>query len=427
MNEPEIKASPRKRRPWKIVGIIGAALAGILIVFYTCLFILGARRWGVMEKKTRELLVECRARNTARPVLRAQGVPGSAWEEYNLALESMISLKGSETPIVEYVIRGPKADRAAVKKILEEHLGALDHLRKGAARLDGIYPMAWEDAYAAKLPGLVSCQRLANLAVIRARFLAEEGKPREAAELILDTAQFARDVGFNQCLISEMISIAIYGVAFEDLRDLILSGKLSHDDLVEVERELEILDRSFIKTGHSLMNEAMGAGFGFLKTASSNDGELLLGLDTPSMILWFFVPKRLAYADAFESGLEILRRCADTDDRPWAETDKVGKEINAQAEQLRNPLSRIMIPGLASTSRAERERRAHLRLLRAAAHFRATGEIQELEDPLGTKLRTSKSGDHLKIWSVGRNGSDEGGSGTWKPTAEKDIVLEVDR
>ena len=56
-------------------------------------------------------------------------------------------------------------------------------------------PFRWEDGASMKLPGLLNCQRLANLAVVRARFLAEEGKAREAADLLLDVCQFARDIG----------------------------------------------------------------------------------------------------------------------------------------------------------------------------------------------------------------------------------------
>jgi hypothetical protein len=65
-----------------------------------------------------------------------------------------------------------------------------------------------------------------------------------------------------------------------------------------------------------------------------------------------------------------------------------------------------------------------------AAHYRATGEVLELEDPLGAKMRTVKTGGTLQIWSVGSNGVDDGGAGTFKPQAGKaqsDIVLEVER
>jgi hypothetical protein len=103
--------------------------------------------------------------------------------------------------------------------------------------------------------------------------------------------------------------------------------------------------------------------------------------------------------------------------------------MQAQVEiaKLKNPISRIIIPGLVGANRAGRERRTQLRLLRAAAQYRATGEMPELADPFGVKLLSSTQGQKIKVWSVGRDRVDDGGKGGWKPQAGPDIVLEFDR
>ena len=205
--------------------------------------------------------------------------------------------------------------------------------------------------------------------------------------------------------------------------DLVLSGKLSREDLLEVGRELELLDRSFPRNGHSMMNEAMSSGFGFLKLNDSGGEADVLGEGAA----WRFLPTHLLMGDAFESMLGFMKRCADADDKPWSEAERIGKGIQAEAEHLKNPISKIMIPGLTSSHRAGRERRAQLRLVRVAVHYRATGEVLDVDDPFGKKLFTSKAGDRLKVWSAGRDGVDGGGAGDWKPVAGKDIVLETDR
>ena len=76
-------------------------------------------------------------------------------------------------------------------------------------------------------------------------------------------------------------------------------------------------------------------------------------------------------------------------------------------------------------------------MLRTAVRYRATGEILELEDPFGTRLRHSEKDGRLKIWSIGADGVDNGGdNGGWlkwtkppnRPASDvKDIVLEVPR
>jgi hypothetical protein len=66
-------------------------------------------------------------------------------------------------------------------------------------------------------------------------------------------------------------------------------------------------------------------------------------------------------------------------------------------------------------------------LLRVATHWRRTGELLDLDDPFGAKLKSAKSGEGLKLWSIGADGVDNSGTGQWKPAAGADIVLEAKR
>jgi hypothetical protein len=65
-------------------------------------------------------------------------------------------------------------------------------------------------------------------------------------------------------------------------------------------------------------------------------------------------------------------------------------------------------------------------ILRTAARFRGTGEILNLRDPFGENRIHSERDGRLRVWSVGKDGNDDGGSGEWKPQG-KDIVLEIPR
>jgi len=429
MSEPPKR---RRRTAWSVAAILVGALAVVAAAYALYIHSVADRRWAEMEKSLQELRRETEARNVARPVLRGTPVPGSAWDDYNPVLRAMKGMPHG--PVVEFIGRTPKADRAKVEAILATHGPALDGLRKGARRADGIYRFKWEDGFTGDIPGLLQSQNLVNLAAGRSRFLVEEGKPQEAAELLLDAAQFAHDLGYNQVLISEMIAIALYAIVFDELRDLILSGKLSAAELLQVGRELEILDRSFPQHSHSLTNEALAAGFGFAKT-NGDVGDLLPYAETSvsvsrkfsSYLLWgILFPKRLTCADAYFVELDFMRRYSALADRPWAELQAAGMQGQAELQKIRNPIARVTVPGLLGSHRAGRDLRAKLRLLRVATHYRATGEILPLDDPFGTKLRTAQSGGKLKVWSVGKDGVDDGGQGQWKP-GNGDVVLETDR
>jgi hypothetical protein len=63
-----------------------------------------------------------------------------------------------------------------------------------------------------------------------------------------------------------------------------------------------------------------------------------------------------------------------------------------------------------------------------AARYRATGELLELPDPFGDKLRNRLTDDALKLWSVGSEGKDHGGIGRFSLDGDgQDILLEVRR
>jgi len=419
---------PKRISGWKLVGLIAAVLGVFALTYAGYIHSVAERRWQAMEKSIQEVHALSSARNGPRPVLRGTAVPGCAWDDYSPALTST---RGAPTSVLgEYVARGSKADRAKVEAALASHGPALDALRKGAMRADGVFRMNWEQGFSADVPGLLQSQNLANLAVCKSRLLAEEGKVREAAELMLDTCQFAHDLGYNQILIPEMISIAITGLALEELRDMILRGKLSKEDLQDIGRELEILDGSFPRNGHSMMNEAMAMGYECMKLNGNFD---LSTVQVSRNIEWdyylwrTFFPGRLICADAYFTELDYMKQFAAADEKSWAACQAVGSIADMEIRKLRNPIARLSMVSLTGSNRAGREKRTHLRLLRAAAHYRATGQLPVLEDPFGTKLLGSEQGGKVKVWSVGRDQFDDGGKGEWKPNVGPDIVLEFDK
>ncbi|HEX7901717.1 MAG TPA: hypothetical protein VF950_28415 [Planctomycetota bacterium] len=408
-----------KRRPaWKLLCGIAAALIVVIAAFFSWVQATASRRWTALSEKVPQLILEARGREARRPVLRGEAVPGNAWDDYNQALAAIKGAKSSD--LGEFVSRGLKADRAAVEAILKLHEGTLALLASGARKAEGTYRVQFEKGFAADLPGLLAAQNLVNLMACKSRFLVEAGKTREAADLLLDGLRFGADMGKNTLLIAEMISIAMLSTMMDELRDLARDPEMKDVDWPGVARALELLDASWPDHAESMLNEGVSAAAGLVKEemVGLGFGEGAMG----ALSSWRYgFSLRLMIADAVDTHLDCMRRHAAAC-RSWADSERTGKELDEAVEASSNPIVKITIPGLASSHRAGVERRAQLSLLRMAVALRAGQPLPPLLDPFdGAKLRS----DGTKVWSIGSDGVDGGGVGTWRPQRTGDIVLQL--
>jgi hypothetical protein len=272
-------------------------------------------------------------------------------------------------------------------------------------------------------------QMLACAAACRARLLAEEGRAREAAELLLDVCRFGTDVGENGTLIGEMIGIAILWYGLEGTRELLAGTRLDPALLLQIERELEIVDRSFPRHGCALLNETAWVGNRLIEGRFLEGFNHLSPPPGPSDLrIWRYgFSRSLLEADAFHRIEAWSRRAAEGGSRSWSEEKALWSAIWSESKAARNPVIELVELARVGEDFVRRERLAQLRLVWAAASFRRTGEAPGIDDPFGTKLRVSIQGDSLKAWSAGRDGADDGGQGEWHPGRGRDIVLEIKR
>lgn len=404
-------------KTWKILGGIGAALIVAIAAFFAWIQSTASRRWAELEKKVPLLIAEARGRDPRRPPRAGEPGPGNAWTDYNQALAAVKPLNAAD--LGSFVARQASADRAKALAAVAAHEGALAFVTSGARKGEGTFPFEFEKGFAADIPGLLQTQNLSNLAVSKARLLLEGGKAKEAGDLLLDILWLAADQGRNTVLIGEMMSSANMALALEELRALAVDEAMKDVDWPEVARVLALLDGTWPSHAESMLNEAVSAAAGLLRT----DAGLAFGEGTVGVLgAWRFgFSMRLMIADALDTHIELMRRVAE-DARSYAEAEAVAKELDERLKSSSNPIVRIMVPGLASTHRVGFERRAQLRLLRMAV-ARRLGQALELEDPFGGKLR----GDAAKLWSVGQDGVDGGGVGAWRPARTGDIVLQLQK
>lgn len=421
MAAPSSPTPPRRRPPaWKVAGF----LIGFLLLVWgagaLAIHLVAERRWAAMKEDWQRLLEEARLRGRSRPALRGGPLEGNAWEDYAEALAEVRSLYDLESQAApRYLKEAPQSSRPLVERTLLRHPKLIDSMRLGARRSRANLELEWKEG-AITIPSRHGSAVVAPLAVCLSRFLSEAGRRREAAELLTDLCRFAGDVDHAEDM----------EPAFEALKDLLRPGQLTREEAAQVDRELELLDREFPRRGHRLSIDLLSFGSLLLKTGHSITVQLVGLQADPDDALWRYgYNGHLLKAEAFQTIAAAVKELSDADERPWSESRERLKRLSAELARSPNPISQTAPEEILASDLLHRAHRAQLRLLRVAAHLAATGEILDLDDPFGTKLRVRVSEAGLRAWSVGPEGSDHNGTGVFAFDRNghdaRDIVLEL--
>jgi hypothetical protein len=375
-------------------------------VLAALLFAMAFLKGGVDSREAMLEMVERLKREASsselpRSVLTGQPSAGNAWDEYNTALDDTVSWRNDENGGV--FLRFAKGDThlqpAQVEQLVAEHTGALGHLRLGAHQSDGKYPYDWDKGSAMALPNLLGCRRLAYLAVAQAKIHSESGRLQNAIDLLLDTSVFGRDIAADAPMLTRTIGLVVYSTTFEEFQNLILSGKLTKYQLVELARKLEIVDHDFPAWSSALSAETLGLSVAMLH--APENGRLGWFDLTKQWGGRFTVSPDAAILKALEEKEAYLHRAEKLDQMNFAEVGKEIDTISAETPGSSDAPVRLPAPDLLRSIVTYRKALAELRLLRAATTFLGTGEMIPLPDPFGDNLLYEDEGNKLKIWSAG--------------------------
>jgi hypothetical protein len=405
-----------------IIWIAIVATVTVILLIAVLIVPMDSGRWDGMRNRAATLKHEARSRNVSRPVLRGEAVSGNAWDEYNLAINQSLALKQDQnvTNLLQFNARDASADRAMVERLIAAHPGVIDHLRHGARRANGQYPYEWDRGIYATFPSILGFRTATRLAIAQARILEDNGRPQDAADLLIDVSQFASDFATNGVLLSSLVGLSAYSDTLDGLRNLILSGKLSRQELATLAKELEVADRNFPTLGPAFTNEAANIP----EFEPSIKDRLLIAQEGG----WRYgLSTRQVTLDAFELADSHAQRSLNIDKLPFDAARKEAQAITAEAKSSANPLVRQSEPDRSKTLETHRDVHTRLRLLRAATIFLYNGDMPELGDPFGNNLSYAKEGGKLRIWSNGPDGESQNGQGDWGRSAAPDIVLEIGR
>lgn len=415
-----------------IVAIVLIVLASPVGILALTIPIVADRNWDRVEEESKKRVAELRARAARRPVLRGTPEAGNAFAEYSKALASFRSLNSLRSgpawdSICRYVDGRPESSREEVQALLEPALPSLQLLRKGTRCEDVWRWRDWEhDRYLQD-----NHWQLQYVGICRLRLLAEEGNIGEAVDLLLDLFQHCTDKGRSGTMFENMLGQQRNLLG--ELRTLMASGMLEREHYVQFSRELALIDGQIEDFGEGMLNGAMWDGFTVLRTKTLQAWLEEWGSYDRKIQLWKTgFSERLALAKFAEIQLRTAQRIAEGDSKPWAEAKRLTVEASEAVAGSTNPLlsmpwAKGAKPDWLPLLRGYRETRAQIRLMRAAVGYLATGTVPDLEDPFGDRLKSAHGRRGLRIWSVGADGVDDGGSGSWNPRSGRDIVLEVGR
>src|SRR5258708_71238 len=341
-------AKPRCVPRWKILLTVFAVLRLLSVGGGLWFRSFGGRRWGEMKTQLVGVLREELVRPAERPVLRGEATEGNAWDDYEKAFAEAWPFRGNQgmEALEKVVYRDPKADPTAVEKLLPDCALFLKHLTSGAGRARAAFLYRSQQGEPLKDFNSGSPSQITMLAICQARFLADHGKSREAAELLLDVGQFSRDLGFSGPYIFRWIPSGILDLSLDEIRVLVLSGALTRDDLLEIGRELEVLDGSFRVIGPLEPLDVMELGFEFLE---ADDLSWALRMNSRNNNYYGVHPwegwkygfsSRLMVANAIEEAMDYAKAASKARNVPWREFSRIWEEMNKRMAESRNPIVR---------------------------------------------------------------------------------------
>lgn len=369
-------------RAKRLLGFLALGVPALLAAPWIWLKSVESRRWSRMEQRVAELRRDADRRCGPRPVLRGEPLPGDAWDDYRKAIAKAGGM-------------GPP-DRSRMKALLDQYGEAVDLMqsgtRRGAARRARLHETEPDEGMQSGSP-LGRASAVAVLAAGRARLLLEQGRPREAADLLLDVCRFAADVARDGSAPAEAFGQRIAFHGLDEIQNRLLVNGWPPEELSRMARELGDIEAAWPPTEFTLLGELEAFGDRILNHRLSK----LPPEAGPGWRQGWSL--RLLKASAFDEVEVHFARLRDVDAGTYAEEKRRRQESAHEILNSANPF----VPQVeaAYPTGKRREQLAHLRLLRAALHHAATGELLPLEDPFGDRIRHEETADGHRFWSAG--------------------------
>jgi hypothetical protein len=447
---------------WPAVGLFALAILAKAVSFGTLLILDNA-----VAAEARAMRVEAAAMMQAA----LPPAPVDAENAARLHLQAGAAIAAApDLTAADGPLDNPQFDIAnpAVGDLLSRHAALVDTIRRAADMPGCRFARDWaRPSIEMLLPEMQAMRTEARILVLAARRGSFEGRHAEAVADAVRLGSLGRQAGSEPILVSSLVGLAIDGEALSVVADIL--PRLGPGDAALLDapglRDLVSAVPSIVRAVNG--EEAFGLAvfadfadgredihaFGRLSsdaTPTFDEGHPLAFLADPLMAIYrvFFLPADLAgYRDRFRKLRSTAARSVDQR-QGWPE---MKRDIDAiDTDPRRGPdgaLARLLVPATEAVFRAQshavaRHRAAEV-LLAATRERLATGTlpaaIESLvparlpsvpRDPFtnDSPMRAAFEAGELSVWSVGPNGTDDGGpvaAGNAPPERGDDIGLRM--
>jgi len=325
----------------------------------------------------------------------------------------------------------PWPQQAAVEQFLEQYKASMEQLheaadRGGAAR----YDLDFNDGIAMMLGNVQSARSGTRMLALEAHVRAHRGDAAGAADSLDAMFKLGVSLENEPILISQLVKIALDGVAREQLQGLLPHVEFADEDLHRLRADLQHID--YDRALHrALLGERV-----FGVTTMENPGEL--GAEFGGNPAW-----RITQGEDLATYLTFMGRMTDAAEKPWpavreeaaAVNDEVKSLIGGGLGRFRYAMTANLLPAIEATLTAVARGGSQIDAADAALavelfrrqNGRLPTDLNELvpeflqEVPLdrvdGQPLRYVVREGECVIYSLGERGVDNGGAIDFVPNA----------
>jgi hypothetical protein len=394
---------------WKISLSIVLLLLGMGIAPGAWIITLRDRRWIELEGRVNELIGGLEAPPLQRIPLGRPLCPGNAWEDYRAAMAQMNAKAPTiAVTIPAYLAKRADKNRKEVEALVGKFSSSIELVRKAARRETALPPRVVRGQNGFQDVGRTAweTQDLASLCLGKARLLAEAGNCSESLDLLVDVCLYGRDLTGTRLNGGGSLGLTTMQRAFCEMRELLQYRNPSREDLEALDRSLSLLEEWFPVPTGDLHDHVLLLGDLLLREDRDDVTYLTFSGSERKRHLWRYgFSSRLQAAATFRTVDRLIARALDLRFQPWEVGGPASQSLFSEAEQSKDPLvsqCRFMLLGM----QEELETKGGLRLLRMAAHYRASGKILDLRDPAGGQVEHQLSESMLLVWRRGVVGWD---------------------
>jgi hypothetical protein len=376
----------------KTLSLLLAALLTIAIGFGIWVRGLRDRGWAALEARVAELTPGPDTPPLVRVPLGRTLVPGNAWDDYfrmrsgpilkSLRAFSAMALDGLTAQEKESLIRASTAP--------------IELLRRAVRRETARAPAPDKPPGKNPILGVTGLPivELTSLCVARARMLAESGNPREALDLLLDVYLCGRDFAGTRRMNVGQWGLRPMETSLRGIQEL--SGALDPPMLRDLERQLSLLDEYFPDTSGQMLDHLLHLGELLIQEDEDDVTLLQLAPERARKHWRYLYSTRLEAASSFAVADEMTRQVLAQKDLSWVAAEPTIWALKHRLTALDDPVLLFFLEPDQETFRS-RNVRTYLRMIRVAVHYRATGEVQTIENDQGGPIRTTRAEEVLQI------------------------------